>query len=56
VIETSFGKLAAELARRGLDPFDRVTITIEPDERIPGRRKARARLLPPGRPMRTSTG
>jgi len=31
------------LVRRGLDPHDRVTITIEPDEAIPGRREARAR-------------
>ena len=42
VIETTVGKVAAELVRRGLDPDDRVTITIEPDELIPGRRKARA--------------
>ena len=35
VIETTVGNLAeaaAELARRGLDPFDRVTITIDADE------------------------
>jgi hypothetical protein len=38
VIETTVGKVAAELAKRGLDPDDRVTITIEPDELIPGRR------------------
>jgi hypothetical protein len=31
--------------RRGLDPHDRVTITIEPDELIPGRREARARVI-----------
>jgi len=38
LIETTVGKLteaAAELARRGLEPSDRVTITIEPDELIP---------------------
>ena len=27
-------EIAAELARRGFDPSDRVTITIEPDELI----------------------
>jgi hypothetical protein len=44
VIETTVSEVAAELARRGLDPDDRVTITIEPDELIPGRREARARV------------
>ena len=34
--------------RRGLDPHDRVTITIEPDELIPGRREARARVIAAG--------
>lgn len=43
VIETTVGEVAAELARRGLDPDDRVTITIEADELIPGRREARPR-------------
>ena len=28
VIETTVGEVAAELARRGLDPHDRVTLTI----------------------------
>jgi len=37
VIETTVDKVAAELARRGLDPHDRVVITIEPDELIPER-------------------
>jgi len=45
VIETTVDKVAAELARRGLDPKDRVTITIEPDELIPGRRASRARVI-----------
>ena len=31
VIETTVGKVAADLAKRGLDPDDRITITIEPD-------------------------
>jgi hypothetical protein len=45
VIETTVSKVAAELARRGLDPDDRVTIMIEPDEPIPGRRASRARVI-----------
>jgi hypothetical protein len=48
VIETTVGEVAAELARRGLDPHDRVTVTIEPDELIPGRREARARVVAAG--------
>ena len=48
VIETTMGNVAAELVRRGLDPHDRVTITIEPDELIPGRREARARVIAAG--------
>jgi len=51
LIETTVGKLAeaaAELARRGLDPSDRVTITIEPDELIPGRSACRARVIAAG--------
>ena len=51
VIETTVGEVAAELARRGLDPRDRVTVTIEPDELIPGRREARATRRC-GRPQR----
>jgi hypothetical protein len=45
VIETTVGEVAAELVRHGLDPHDRITITIEPDELIPGRREARARVI-----------
>jgi hypothetical protein len=51
MIETTVGNLAeaaAELARRGLAPSDRVTITIEPDELIPGRRACRARVIAAG--------
>jgi hypothetical protein len=48
VIKTTVSKVAAELARRGLDPHDRITITIEPDELIPGRREARARVVAAG--------
>ena len=31
-IESTAGQVAAELARRGISPEQRVTITIEPDE------------------------
>jgi hypothetical protein len=51
VIETTLGKIgeaAAELARRGLDAQDRITITIEPAELIPGRRACRARVIAAG--------
>jgi hypothetical protein len=48
VIETAASEVSAELARRGVDPRDRVTVTIEPDERIPGRREARARVVAAG--------
>jgi hypothetical protein len=48
VIETTVGKVAAELAKRGLDPDDRVTIMIELDELIPGRRVSRARVIAAG--------
>jgi hypothetical protein len=48
VIETTVSEVAAKLARRGLDPHNRVTITIEPDELIPGRRKARTWVLAAG--------
>jgi hypothetical protein len=48
VIETTVSKVAAELAKRGLDPDDRVTIMIEPDELIPGRRASRARVVAAG--------
>jgi uncharacterized protein len=48
VIETTVSKVAAELVRRGLDPDDRVTIMIELDELIPGRRASRARVVAAG--------
>ena len=43
-IKTTVGEVAAELARRGLDPHSRVTVTIEADELIPGRCKGGAGL------------
>jgi len=48
VVETTVSEVAAELVRRGLDPHDHVTITIEPDELIPGRRACRARVIAAG--------
>ncbi len=48
VIETTVEKVARELIRRGFDPQDRVTVTIEPRELIPGRREARARVIAAG--------
>ncbi|HEY8871571.1 MAG TPA: hypothetical protein VIM52_00960 [Stellaceae bacterium] len=48
VIKTTVNEVVDELVRRGLDPDDRVTITIEPDELIPGRREARARVIAAG--------
>jgi hypothetical protein len=48
VIETTVSEVAAELTRRGLDPNDRVLVTIQPDELIPGRREARARVIAAG--------
>jgi hypothetical protein len=48
VIETTVSEVAAELARRGLDSHDHITITIEPDELIPSRRACRARVIAAG--------
>ena len=48
VIETTVSEATAELWRRGLDPDDRITITIEPDELISGRRASRARVIAAG--------
>ena len=48
VIETTVAEIAAELARRGLDPQDRVTVTIHADQLIPGRREARLRVVAAG--------
>jgi hypothetical protein len=56
VIETTVSQVSAELVRRGLDPEDRVTITIERDELIPGRREARARVVAAGLTDEESTG
>jgi hypothetical protein len=48
VIETTVSEVSAELERRGLDPNDPVTIMIDADELIPGRRASRARVIAAG--------
>lgn len=49
VIETTAGRVAAELARRGVGSDERVILTILPKgELIPGRREARARVVAAG--------
>jgi hypothetical protein len=49
MIEVTAGELTAELARRGFSPDERVRVTIEPeDERFPGRREARSRVVAAG--------
>ena len=48
IIETTVGEVGAELARRGLDPRDRIVVTIQAGELIPGRREARARVVAAG--------
>ena len=48
VIETTVGEVAAELRRRGFDSGDHITVTIEADEAIPGRRASRARVIAAG--------
>jgi hypothetical protein len=45
-IESTAGKVAEELARRGIPPAQRVTITIEPDEPDDWIAKARAFARP----------
>ncbi len=47
VIEVTAGELAGELARRGVSPDERVTVTLEA-ELIPGRRASRARVVAAG--------
>jgi hypothetical protein len=49
VIETTASNASAELARRGIGPDDRITITIEPEqELILGRRQSRALVIAAG--------
>ena len=48
-IETTAGKVGAELARRGIGSDERVVVTIEAEaELIPGRRASRARVVAAG--------
>lgn len=47
VIELPARDVAAELQRRGIEPDERVTLTIEP-EPLPGRRESRARVIAAG--------
>ena len=50
VIETTADQVAAELARRGIRPQDRVIITIDPEENLlfKGRKDSRARVAAAG--------
>jgi hypothetical protein len=49
VIETTAGKVGAELARRGIGSDERVIVMIEAErELIPGRRESRARVVAAG--------
>jgi len=48
-IETTAGEVAAELARRGIAPEQRVTISIEPDDWLAEvRRFTRPRIIAKG--------
>jgi len=46
-IESTAGQVADELARQGISPDERVTLTIEP-ELIPGRRASRKLVIAAG--------
>lgn len=48
VIETTAGEIAAELARRGIGPEDRIVLTVERNELIPGRYETRLRVIAAG--------
>ncbi|HEX3861845.1 MAG TPA: hypothetical protein VHY35_09175 [Stellaceae bacterium] len=49
IIKTTAAQISAELARRGVDPEEPVTITLDlGEELIPGRREARARVVAAG--------
>jgi hypothetical protein len=49
IIETTAGEVAAALARRGVSPDERVTVTIDADtDVIPGRRASRAHVVAAG--------
>ncbi len=44
VIEVKAGEVTEALRRQGVNPDERVTVTIEP-ELIPGRRESRVRVI-----------
>jgi len=50
VIESTAGQVSAELARRGIQPQERVTITIDPEQDLLflGRKESRARVVAAG--------
>ena len=49
IIETTAGKVGAELARRGIGSDERVVVTIEAEpELIPGGRESRVRVVAAG--------
>lgn len=49
IIESTAGQVAAELARRGILPQQRVTITFDQDsELVPGRQETRANVIAAG--------
>ena len=47
IIEIAAGEIAAELNRQGINPDERVTLTIEP-ELFPGRRESRRLVIAAG--------
>ena len=49
-IESTAGQVAAELARRGIRPEDRLAITIDPEQDLlfRGRKESRVRVLAAG--------
>jgi ribosomal protein L12E/L44/L45/RPP1/RPP2 len=47
VLEVAAGEVTEVLKRLGVDPDERVTVTIEP-ELVPGRRESRARVIAAG--------
>jgi hypothetical protein len=50
VIESTAGQVAEELARRGIRPEDRATLTIDPEQDLLflGRKESRARIVAAG--------
>ena len=50
VIESTAGRVAEELGRRGIRPGDRVKITIDPEQDLLflGRKESRARVVAAG--------